>query len=203
MSTIANLVVGLVALVHVYILVLEMFLWDKPAGLRAFGQTREAAAASKVLAANQGLYNGFLAAGLFWGLSLGAAGIGIKVFFLGGGCCGHLRRADGQPQDPVVQAVPAAIGLLLVLLRDRKAGQHDVSRQQGARMVPDRVDVPARAGRTRGIRPDLLGRDPSGAERPRHQDRADSAGFDADPQADTTRTRVFVASWSSMPCRSG
>jgi len=70
-STVANIVVGLIALVHVYILVLEMFLWDKPAGLRAFGQTREAAAASKVLAANQGLYNGFLAAGLLWGLSLG------------------------------------------------------------------------------------------------------------------------------------
>jgi putative membrane protein len=65
-STIANIVVGLIALVHVYILVLEMFLWDKPAGLRAFGQTQAEAAASKVLAANQGLYNGFLAAGLFW-----------------------------------------------------------------------------------------------------------------------------------------
>ena len=67
MSTIANIVVGLIALVHVYIMVLEMFLWDKPAGLRAFGQSQEAATATKVLAANQGLYNGFLAAGLFWG----------------------------------------------------------------------------------------------------------------------------------------
>ena len=84
MTTIANVLVALIALLHIYILVLEMFLWEKPAGLRAFGQTREAAAASKVLAANQGLYNGFLAAGLFWGLSLGAAGTGIKVFFL---CC--------------------------------------------------------------------------------------------------------------------
>ena len=65
MSTIANIVVGLIALVHVYILVLEMFLWDKPTGRRAFGQTQEAATASKVLAANQGLYNGFLAVGLF------------------------------------------------------------------------------------------------------------------------------------------
>ena len=63
MATIANVLVALIALLHVYILVLEMFLWDKPAGLRAFGQTPEAAAASKVLAANQGLYNGFLAAG--------------------------------------------------------------------------------------------------------------------------------------------
>jgi putative membrane protein len=78
MALLADTVVALVALLHVYILVLEMFLWDKPAGLRAFGQTPEAAAASKVLAANQGLYNGFLAAGLFWGLSLGAAGTGVR-----------------------------------------------------------------------------------------------------------------------------
>src|SRR5438445_3673984 len=84
MSLLANVVVALVALLHVYILVLEMFFWDKPAGLRAFGQTQEAATASKVLAANQGLYNGFLAAGLFWGLGLGASGAGVKVFFL---CC--------------------------------------------------------------------------------------------------------------------
>ena len=73
MSMIANVVVVLVALLHLYFLVLEMFLWDKPAGLRAFGQTLEAARASKVLAANQGLYNGFLAAGLIWGLTLGPA----------------------------------------------------------------------------------------------------------------------------------
>ena len=65
MSTAANVVIALVGLLHVYILVLEMFLWDKPAGRRAFGQTREFATATKVLAANQGLYNGFLAAGLF------------------------------------------------------------------------------------------------------------------------------------------
>ena len=77
MAVIADVVVALIALLHVYILVLEMFLWEKPAGLRAFGQTREAAAASKVLAANQGLYNGFLAAGLFWGLSLGAGGSAV------------------------------------------------------------------------------------------------------------------------------
>lgn len=116
-SVIANIVVAMVALIHVYILVLEMFLWDKPAGLRAFGQTREAAAASKVLAANQGLYNGFLAAGLFWGLSLGAAGIGIKVFFLG--CvlvAGIYGAMTASRKILFVQAVPAAIGLVLVLL---------------------------------------------------------------------------------------
>lgn len=117
MSTAANIVVGLVALLHVYFLVLEMFLWDKPAGLRAFGQTREAAAASKVLAANQGLYNGFLAAGLFWGLSLGPAGTSIKIFFLG--CvliAGLYGAATASRKILFVQAVPAALGLALVLL---------------------------------------------------------------------------------------
>lgn len=117
MSTIANIVVGLVALIHVYILVLEMFLWDKPAGLRAFGQTREAAAASKVLAANQGLYNGFLAAGLVWGLSLGAAGTAVKLFFLGCVLVAGLYGAlTASRKILFVQAVPAAIGIVLVLL---------------------------------------------------------------------------------------
>ena len=117
MSAIANVVVGLVALVHVYILVLEMFLWDKPAGLRAFGQTKEAAAASKVLAANQGLYNGFLAAGLIWGLSLGADGTSVKVFFLA--CvliAGVYGAVTANRKILFVQAIPAAIGLALVLL---------------------------------------------------------------------------------------
>ena len=117
MSLIANAVIALIGLLHVYILVLEMFLWDKPAGLRAFGQTREAAAASKVLAANQGLYNGFLAAGLFWGLSLGADGSGVKVFFL---CCvliaGLYGAATANRKILFIQAVPAAIGLALLFL---------------------------------------------------------------------------------------
>lgn len=117
MSLIANLVIALIALLHVYILVLEMFLWDKPAGLRAFGQTQEAATASKVLAANQGLYNGFLAAGLFWGLSLGASGMGVKVFFLG--CvlvAGLYGAATANRKILFIQAIPAAIGLVLVFL---------------------------------------------------------------------------------------
>ncbi len=120
MSTIANVVVGLVALLHVYFLVLEMFLWDKPAGLRAFGQSREAAAATKVLAANQGLYNGFLAAGLVWGLVLGsssAGGTGVKLFFL---TCvliaGLFGAATASRKILFVQALPAALALLLVLL---------------------------------------------------------------------------------------
>ena len=117
MSTVANIVVALVALLHVYFLVLEMFLWDKPAGLRAFGHTKEAAAASKVLAANQGLYNGFLAAGLFWGLSLGAGGMSVKVFFL---LCvliaGLYGAATASRKILFVQALPAAIGLVLLYL---------------------------------------------------------------------------------------
>ena len=117
MSVIAAIAVGLVALLHVYFLVLEMFLWDKPAGLKAFGQTLEAAQASKVLAANQGLYNGFLAAGLFWGLALGAAGTGVKVFFLA--CvivAGLFGAATASRKILFVQALPAAVALGLVLL---------------------------------------------------------------------------------------
>ena len=119
MALLADTVVALVALLHVYILVLEMFLWDKPAGLRAFGQTPQAAA-SKVLAANQGLYNGFLAAGLFWGLSLGAAGSGVKVFFL---LCvlvaGLYGAATASRKILYVQALPAAVGLALLWLAGR------------------------------------------------------------------------------------
>ncbi|MBL8302653.1 MAG: DUF1304 domain-containing protein [Ideonella sp.] len=117
MSLAANLVVALIALLHVYILVLEMFLWDKPAGRRAFGQTQEMATATKVLAANQGLYNGFLAAGLFWGLSLGAAGNPVKLFFLG--CvlvAGLYGAATAARKILFIQAIPAAIGIVLVLM---------------------------------------------------------------------------------------
>ena len=117
MSIIANLMVALVGLLHVYFLLLEMFIWDKPAGLRAFGQTLQAATASKVLAANQGLYNGFLAAGLFWGLILGTDGFAVKVFFLG--CiliAGLYGGATARRKIFFIQAVPAAIGLSMVIL---------------------------------------------------------------------------------------
>lgn len=113
----ANVVVGLVALLHLYFLVLEMFLWDKPVGLRTFGHTKEAAAASRVLAANQGLYNGFLAAGLIWGLARGAAGTDIKVFFLA--CvliAGVYGALTASRKILYVQALPAAIALVLVVL---------------------------------------------------------------------------------------
>lgn len=105
---IANLLTGLVAAIHVYILVLEMFQWDTPKGRKAFGTTPEFSAATKVLAANQGLYNGFLAAGLIWGLSLGAAGLGVKVFFLA--CvlvAGLYGGATASRKILYIQALPA------------------------------------------------------------------------------------------------
>lgn len=117
MFNFADIVVLIVAALHVYFLVLEMFLWDKPIGLKVFGQSLEKARESKVLAANQGLYNGFLAAGLAWGLLLGPEGTSIKVFFLS--CvlvAGLYGAATANRKILFVQAVPAAIGLALVLL---------------------------------------------------------------------------------------
>jgi len=117
MAAVSNVVVGLVAALHAYFLVLEMFLWDKPAGLKAFGQTLEQARASKVLAANQGLYNGFLAAGLVWGLMQGTAGLSIKTFFLG--CvvvAGLYGAVTASRKILFVQAMPAAVALALLWL---------------------------------------------------------------------------------------
>jgi putative membrane protein len=117
MSTAANLATALVALLHLYFLVLEMFLWDKPFGRRTFRLTPEFAAASKSLAANQGLYNGFLAAGLIWGLLLGDAGHAIKLFFLG--CvivAGVFGAATVNRKILFVQALPGAVALILVWL---------------------------------------------------------------------------------------
>ena len=120
MRALANVLVALVALLHLYFLVLEMFLWTKPAGRRAFGTTREFAEASKTLAANQGLYNGFLAAGLLWGLSRGAEGYGVVVFFLAciivGGVFGGLTASR---KILYLQALPAAVALALVVLGSR------------------------------------------------------------------------------------
>lgn len=114
MSPLANIMVGLVAAIHVYILVLEMYLWDKPAGLRAFGQSLEQARASKTLAANQGLYNGFLAAGLIWGL-VADHGFHIKIFFL---TCviiaGIYGAVTASRKILWVQAMPAIIALVLL-----------------------------------------------------------------------------------------
>ena len=117
MATIAALLVAVVAAIHVYILVLEMFLWRTPRGLKAFGTDQAFADQSATLAANQGLYNGFLAAGLIWGL-LAAYPVGfqVTVFFLG--CvivAGLYGAATVSRRILVVQAVPAAIALAAVL----------------------------------------------------------------------------------------
>lgn len=119
MIWIANLLVALVAVLHVYFLVLEMFLWQKPLGLKTFRNSPEKAAESAVLAANQGLYNGFLAAGLVWGLwhSAPAFGFQIKAFFL---LCvivaGVYGAATVSRRILYVQAAPAAIALILLWL---------------------------------------------------------------------------------------
>ena len=116
MKLAADIVVALVALLHVWFLVLEMFLWDRPTGLRTFGHSAQEAAASKVLAANQGLYNGFLAAGLLWGISLGSAGTSVEIFFLA--CvivAGVFGAATVGKKILFVQALPALVALALVL----------------------------------------------------------------------------------------
>jgi len=117
MGTVADVLVGLVAALHLYFLTLEMFLWKKPFGRRTFGLTPELAEATAPLAANQGLYNGFLAAGLIWGLLLGAAGFSVQVFFL---VCvivaGIFGAATANRRILWVQAVPGAVALALVLL---------------------------------------------------------------------------------------
>jgi putative membrane protein len=116
MTLLANTAVLLIALLHVYILVLEMFLWTTPRGRRIFGNSVEKAATTRVLAANQGLYNGFLAAGLLWGLALGPTGSAVKVFFLA--CvivAGLYGGATASRRILFVQALPAAIALGLVL----------------------------------------------------------------------------------------
>ena len=119
----ANVAVALMAALHVYILVLEMFFWARPVGLRAFGLKPDFAQATQVLAANQGLYNGFLAAGLVWGLLLGPAGQSVKIFFLG--CiivAGLFGAVTSSRKILFVQTVPGSIALALVLLAGGTTG---------------------------------------------------------------------------------
>ena len=119
MVLIANVLVALVAALHVFFLILEMFLWDRPLGLKVFRNSPEKAEITKVLAANQGLYNGFLAAGLVWGLVHGnpAFALQIKVFFL---LCvivaGAYGAATVSTRILMVQALPAALALLALVL---------------------------------------------------------------------------------------
>ena len=110
----ADIAVIVVAALHLWFLVLEMFLWDKPFGRRTFGMTPERAAATKSLAMNQGLYNGFLAAGLLWGL---LAGDDVKMFFLA--CvivAGVFGAFTASRKILWVQALPGLIALALVVL---------------------------------------------------------------------------------------
>ena len=117
MITTAYILIGFVALLHLYFLVLEMFFWDKPLGLKTFGHTREFAKASRVLAMNQGLYNGFLAAGLVWGLIGGPESSSISIFFL---VCiiiaGIFGGITASRKIILFQAVPASLALLFVLI---------------------------------------------------------------------------------------
>lgn len=122
MRTLANLMVLAVAAEHLAFLALEMFFWQQPVGMRIFRTTPDVAAESAALAANQGLYNGFLAAGLVWSLVDGARGFALKVFFL---LCiivaGIYGGLTAIPTILYVQGAPAALALLFVLLFARKA----------------------------------------------------------------------------------
>ena len=118
MKIIQLILVALVAFLHVYFMILEMFFWTKPKGLRAFGLTKEFAQQSKVLASNQGLYNGFLAAGLIWSLIDKNYANEIAIFFL---CCIVIAGIYGAYSTKkrklfFIQSVPAIIGIILILL---------------------------------------------------------------------------------------
>ena len=118
MKTSANIIVTLVAIFHVAILILEMFYWNHPIGHKIFNMTPDVAEASAVLAMNQGLYNGFLAAGLFWGLFAGKDD--VKAFFLG--CvvvAGIFGGLTAKPSIMFTQGLPALVGLILLILATR------------------------------------------------------------------------------------
>ena len=117
MATVAALLVAIVAAIHVYIVVLEMVLWRTPRGRRAFGTDQAFADQSATLAANQGLYNGFLVAGLIWGLvAADPIGFQVKLFFLG--CvvvAGVFGAATVSPRILFVQALPAVLAFVAVV----------------------------------------------------------------------------------------
>jgi len=118
MSLIAKILIALIALEHLYFLVLEMFLWTTPRTRAAFGMTAEQSEQTKVLAANQGLYNGFLAAGLIWSLLAPAAyAMPLALFFLG--CvlvAGLYGGATANKRIWYLQALPAAVALIVLLV---------------------------------------------------------------------------------------
>ncbi|WP_058970292.1 DUF1304 domain-containing protein [Type-D symbiont of Plautia stali] len=114
----ANILIFIVAAIHIYILVLEMFLWETNTGRKAFKLSTDFARSTRVLAANQGLYNGFLAAGLLWGLWLGESGLPVSYFFL---ICiviaGIFGAATASRKILFVQALPALLALVALLMR--------------------------------------------------------------------------------------
>lgn len=117
MAIASTIAVWIIAALHVFFLVLEMFLWTRPYGMRTFGLTPEFAQQSAGLAANQGLYNGFLAAGLAWGAILGPAGFSVKIFFLA--CvivAGVFGAFTAKRSILFIQALPGLVALILVLL---------------------------------------------------------------------------------------
>lgn len=119
MSLVASILVGLVALIHIYIVWLEMFQWTRPRGQKAFGLTPEFAQATRTLAANQGLYNGFLAAGLIWGLLHPVAEFAwqIQLFFLA--CvavAGMFGAATASRKILFIQTLPAVLAIVAVML---------------------------------------------------------------------------------------
>ena len=113
---IGSILTGVVAVIHIYIVVLEMVMWDTERGRKAFGMTPEFSKSTKVLAANQGLYNGFLAVGLIWGIWLGEAGDPVKIFFL---LCVAIAGAYGAATVSMrilmIQTLPALIALVTVI----------------------------------------------------------------------------------------
>jgi putative membrane protein len=118
MSLIAKVLIALVAILHLYFLVLEMFLWTKPRTRKAFGMSEQQAEATKVLAANQGLYNGFLAAGLIWSL-LAPPHLAWPVAMFFAACvlvAGLYGGFSANPRIYLIQALPAALTLAALLL---------------------------------------------------------------------------------------
>lgn len=113
----ATVLIFLIALQHLFFLVLEAFLWDKPLGCKVFGHSQDRAKYTKVLAQNQGLYNGFLAAGLLWGLACGEAGSKIKLFFL---ICiaiaGLVGGLTASKKILYIQCLPACLAILLLVV---------------------------------------------------------------------------------------
>lgn len=117
MLIITNILIILVVILHVYFMILEMILWDKPYGMRTFGHSAKDASVTKTLALNQGLYNGFLAAGLIWGLLLSDTGFAIKLFFL---LCvliaGIVGGFTASKKILLFQALPAILALTFLFI---------------------------------------------------------------------------------------